>query len=164
VTVTTDVTVRFATEEDYPSLRRRARWLDYENRKYGQESVEQEIVSAMSHAFRTNQNIVVAENKGGEIVGFCAWVSLPISRPGEAMGVGTYVTPEYQRTGISSAMRQVMERDLRARGITSVVGVAAAGNWGGLESALKAGFSVTGWVVKKELGDEEVGIVEERGH
>lgn len=71
--------IRVATEEDWPSLRKLAGWLDRENRERGQESVEREIVAGMLHAFHTGQEIVVAEGEGGMLHGFCAWVQLPMT-------------------------------------------------------------------------------------
>ena len=146
--------IRIATEEDWPSLRKMVRWLDRENLEHGQDSVEKEILAGMIHAFATKQEIVVAEGDGGTLHGFCAWVQLPMTGK-DAMGLGTYVWPErLRRGGTGRAMREMAERLLVARGVQSVVGVAAAGNDAGLKSCTTDGFRVTGYVVKKEFRHE----------
>lgn len=146
--------VRVATEEDWPAIKKMVRWLDSENVKHRQKSVETDIVAGLLHAYRTDQEIIVAEGPTGELVGFCAWVVLPRFSETDAMGLGTWVHPSFQRSGIGRHMRQLAARKLEARGVRSVVGVAAAGNEAGLRSVLEDGFLITGYVVKKELRHE----------
>ena len=158
--------IRVATEEDWPSLRKMVRWLDAENVKHRQQSVEADITAGLLHAFHTDQEIVVAEGDGGELVGFCAWVVIPKLSGKDAMGLGTWVHPSFLRSGIGRNMRQLAQRKLEARGVKSVVGVAAAGNEAGLQSCLADGFQISGYVVRKEFrheGHEEGKQREEHG-
>jgi len=146
--------IRAATEEDWPSLQKMVKFLDAENVEHRQQSVEREIIAGMLHAFATGQEIVVAETDGGELVGFCAWVSIPQLSDRDAMGLGTWVSPRFQRSGMGRSMRELAQRHLEVRGVTSVVGVAAAGNEAGLRSCTNDGFVITGYVVRKDFRHE----------
>lgn len=130
------------------------KFLDAENVEHRQQSVEREIIAGMLHAFATGQEIVVAETDGGELVGFCAWVSIPQLSDRDAMGLGTWVSPRFQRSGMGRSMRELAQRHLEVRGVTSVVGVAAAGNEAGLRSCTNDGFVITGYVVRKDFRHE----------
>ena len=155
--------IRVATEEDWPSLRKMVGFLDAENVEHRQQSVERDIVAGMLHAFATGQEIVVAEADGGELVGFCAWVSIPQLSDRDAMGLGTWVSPRFQRSGMGRSMRELAQRHLEARGVTSVVGVAAAGNKAGLRSCTDDGFVITGYVVRKDFRHEATDACAQKG-
>ncbi len=100
----------------------------------------------------------VVDLRSGECpgpIGYTLWCSLPNPlgldyRGNPLYGLGTYVMPPFQRAGISTALRDVAERDAKTQGFTKVVGTAFTVP--GLQSVLSRGYVVTGQSVEKVFG------------
>jgi GNAT superfamily N-acetyltransferase len=87
-------------------------------------------------------------------IGYTLWCSLPnpldLDYRGRVIyGLGTYVMPPFQNTGVSRRLRNGAESEARQLGFTKVVGVAYHSV--GLKSVLSRGYRVAGQHVEKVL-------------
>lgn len=147
--------IRRATREDFPRLSLLADLLSAEHEARGEAPIAHVVKGGFLAAFDLDVPVWVWVSDLADLVGaFCLW--LPTAS-GRAQGLGTYVQPQWRRRGISPALREKAEESMAALGQTSVEGVAVIGNEAGLMSALKQGFRVVGYLVRKELRDEGQG-------
>lgn len=87
-------------------------------------------------------------------IGYTLWCELPnplgLDYRGRVLhGLGTYVMPRFQRTGVSTHLRNCAEAQAGRLGFTKVVGVAY--HQAGLQSVLARSYSIAGFHVEKGL-------------
>jgi GNAT superfamily N-acetyltransferase len=118
--------------------------------KYGRGESIQLVFDVLRYALQNDDAVFLAFD-GDWAVGAVAWTHTPLARDGVAVGVGTFVRPEYRRSDVSRKLRQAASDYCKEKGYTSVEGVVAEGNVAGLQSALDNGFKVVGYLVEKQL-------------
>lgn len=109
------------------------------------------IMAGIVHGVREREAVVVAE-QFDELIGFCAWVHLPGTPADGVEGLGTYVVPQARKDYVSHDLRVYATDHARRLGYKYVTGTLALDNEAGLKSALANGFTVAGYLVRKELG------------
>lgn len=143
--------IRLATTDDVEQLRELVVAYGEEVEERGTERNDALLLDAIVYGVRAGEAVVVAEHLE-DIVGWCAWVHLPMSPRTKCEGLGTYVTPEWRHDGVSRKLRDFAERHATALGYRYVDGCAAEDNIAGFESVMRMGFRVIGRLVRLEFG------------
>lgn len=119
--------------------------------KFGCDRQENAQLAAFRFGISQGEAVVVAEQSSGDVVGFCAWVGLPLTPPGLVSGLGTYVLPEYRGDHVCHSMRQFAADHCRTLGYKRVRGELALENEAGRVSSEKEGFRVVAQIVEMVL-------------
>lgn len=154
--------IRLATTDDLEALRGLVEAYTEETAQHGTERQPALLLDAILYGIRSDEAVVVAE-QFDDVVGFCAWVHLPMSPDGKVEGLGTYVTPEWRLDHVSERMRQAARAHAVKRGYRYVDGVAADGNEAGLRSVLNMGFRAVGVLVRLDFAETAAPRDESRG-
>lgn len=105
-------------------------------------------------AVETDRHAILLAELEGEVVGAIFWVpldsALATNHP-VAIGYGTWVSSTRRRKGLSAQLRDAAVKRLKALGVAEVIGYALAANKAGIDSALKAGFEVSGFSLRMKL-------------
>jgi GNAT superfamily N-acetyltransferase len=142
--------IRPANTDDIELLRPLVQAYSEETAAQGVERNDALLLDAIIYGIRAGEAVVVAES-AGDLIGFCAWVHLPMIPPGKVEGLGTYVMPEWRGAGVSSGLRAAAEAHAVAHGYRYVDGVYATGNEAGRESVMKQGFREVGVMVRRDF-------------
>ena len=145
-----DYCIRQATLNDWTALAGLVAKMLVEHSSFDTMSSPSTVGEGILHGLRTNEAVFVAE-KDGKFHGYVAWVHFPLSPEGLVSGLGTYVEPEFRKKGLSEKLREAATAFCKRKGYTTIQGVAHKDNKAGLESSLKNGFSVAGYLVSKRL-------------
>lgn len=141
--------IRKATFGDLATIRPLVRAASEElSARFGAFDCTDVIVAGVANAIVAGDAVYVAM-EDSQVVGWVAWSFVPSAR--FAVGLGTYVMPEWRRRGISKRLRDAAEEHCRRQGALVVSGVVAKGNVAALQSCLAEGFAVVGVAVEKEL-------------
>ena len=144
------VCIRLATVGYWNPLSQLIAKMLVEHAKFDPLSNTMVVGEGILHGVKTNEAVFVAE-KDNKFVGYVAWVHLPLSPEGLVSGLGTYVEPDFRGSGVSEKLRNAATDFCKRKGYTTIQGVAHVDNEGGIESSLKNGFEVTGYLVSKRL-------------
>lgn len=148
------MTIRLATLADLPVLARLVEYAaDELAEKFDTPRMGAGVTACIKHGLDTHQAVVVAEQQG-EVIGWCARVSLPGLPEGQVEGLGTWVAEKYRRDGVAREMREFADEQARIRGAKFVTGIATKGNIAGIESCLAEGYKIAGFLMRKELTNE----------
>jgi len=147
------MTVRPATQEDWPSVKKLLRFTFSELRDTcGSDDIFDVASHVVSRGIDTGEAVFVAEDQMGELGGYVAWVGKIPGMPDDvAFGVGTYVLPKHRGNGLSERLRDAAIARCRELGYRRVRGEASNKNTAGIASCEKLGFQVVGVVVEKAL-------------
>lgn len=118
--------------------------------KYDAPDYTRAHLSVCMAALREYGGLFVAE-KDDILVGYIAWVSPPDFPVGVVEGLGTYVLPEFRKTGVAAELRAEAVEWHRKRGGTRVFGVVNKGNVAGLAASVADGFEVVGLLMRKDI-------------
>lgn len=120
--------ISFATEDDLPELAEAIAKASLELSEYGSPDMTPAVIAGAHYGVMQEQAVVVARDQAG-VCGFVVWVWFEgVSAPGMVDGLGTWVSPDHRRTGLSGAMRELAERRCVEAGKTDVHGIVAIGN------------------------------------
>lgn len=143
--------IRLATEADLPVLRKltKAAQDDLDH-------MDEAIYLAMEYGVKTGQAVVVAEQHDEstdrwDTIGWCARVWAPGLPPDRADGIGVWVHKPYRRERVASDLKEFADAYTKDLGRKEVTGTVLAENEAGLRSALKSGFKVVGYMIRKDL-------------
>lgn len=145
-----DYCIRLATLNDWNALSALVAKMLVEHSSFDPLNSPSMVGEGILHGLRTNEAVFVAE-KEGKLCGYVAWVHFPLSPEGLVSGLGTYVEPEFRKEKLSERLRQEATDFCKRKGYTTIQGVAHKDNEAGLQSSLKNGFSVAGYLVTKSL-------------
>jgi len=109
------------------------------------------IYNAITGA-RAGDPVLVAE-VDGRTVGLTLWTNAVAGskQEGDLMAHGTWVDPEYRKTGLGSELRKEAERVAKEAGYTRIVGSVHPANEAGLKSLAGRGWTTEAYIVVKEL-------------
>jgi len=142
--------IRLANTDDIEALRPLVGAYSIETAAQGTERNDELLLDAILYGIRAGEAVVVAE-QFDELIGWCAWVHLPLSPPGKVEGLGTYVVDGMRQEYVSRDLRKFAEEHARGRGYRYVEGCAANDNVAGFQSVMRLGFKVVGQLVRKEF-------------
>jgi GNAT superfamily N-acetyltransferase len=146
----TSLVIRQAGLQDWESLSRLIAECAAEHSGFNGVNDAQLAHDGILHGVRTGEAVFVAE-EGGVPVGYVAWVHFPLSPEGHVSGLGTFVSRDFRRQGISKKLRDAAVQHCKRKGYSRIEGVAHVDNDAGLSSSIDKGFKIVGYLVSKEI-------------
>jgi len=146
-----EVVIRQATIDDWNSLAALIAQMNFDHsQKFDPINSIHLVGEGILHGIRTNEAVYVAE-LDNKMVGYCAWVHLPLSPEGLVNGYGTYVDEAHRGKKISEKLRASATKHCKLLGYDTIQGVAHLDNDAGLQSSLRNGFEIKGHLLQKAI-------------
>ena len=141
----TNIEIRSATPEDRPVLER---WIVFVDSTFGNGLSPERPLAEVVKMISDEKAIVRIAVKNGAPIGYAGAYLYNAS---DATGLGTFVEPGMRRHGLSKALRESVEAELKAKGCKRVFGLISQYNEKGMTSAFSTGYRPVAPMVRKDL-------------
>jgi len=150
-------TIRTATLGDWSELAMLIEAFNSEKvLRYGEPDYTRMHLDACHLAIAGGHGGVYVAQDGDEVIGYCAWLSLPTMPVGVVDGIGTYVVPDRRRELVAEALNLAAIEHHKKAGATRVYGVVSNDN-GPSRARMEAyGAKAVGTLYRWDLSREPV--------
>lgn len=144
--------LRLANNDDWPALVKLVgHFWDEQEQKFGLPRLEHGTLQMLRYGIETRQAVAVAVADSGEIIGWAARVMAPGLPRGLAVGVGRWVFEPYRRERVGHDLCRFADEQAVLAGATALTGEVALENEAARNAALKDGWEVVGYSIRKPL-------------